>query len=101
MPPASDLIFSELALADLEDIATYTLVRWNDAQLTQYLQKFDGAWKMLLATPEIGSKRPEISERHRSVAVAEHVVFYYLNNNDVHISRILHGHMDISKHVIQ
>ena len=100
MPPASNLIFSGLALADLDDIATYTLVRWSDAQLVKYLQKFDDTWKVLLAMPEIGRKRLDISEHHRSIAVEHHVVFYYLKNNDLHISRIVHGHMDVSKHVI-
>lgn len=77
------------------DILRFTWETWGSAQLHVYRDKIDAALQSLAANPALGRTAPELSYRHRVVAVGAHVIVYRVEGNDVVIVRILHQRMRI------
>lgn len=89
------LVLAEQAIADLEDILQYTLETWGEAQVTAYASILDKALSRICENPHIGKKRPELSNKHRSIPAGQHTIFYAATDHAVYVSRIMHGKMDI------
>lgn len=87
-----------LALADLEDIWSYTASRWSLEQAESYHAAIVAAFEGL----SIGSKqgRPsDVREGYFKYAVGSHLVFYRYSKDGVDIVRILHQRMDVTRHL--
>jgi toxin ParE1/3/4 len=53
----------------------------------------------LLDHPERGRPRDELYDGCRSLNVGQHVVFYYLTDDEIIIDRVLHGSRDAAGEV--
>jgi toxin ParE1/3/4 len=49
--------------------------------------------------PGIGPIRPEISGDHRVFPAGRHIIIYRVKTDTVWVSRILHGRMDVRRHM--
>lgn len=47
--------------------------------------------------PGIGPVRTEISSEHRVFPTGQHIIIYRVMGSEIHVSRILHGCMDIRR----
>lgn len=97
--PERGLILSPAAAADFADIPQYTLENWGEGQMQAYRDVLDHALRRVRDDPHIGRSRPEISPMHRFYTAGSHAVVYRVTARAVEVSRILHGRMDISRHL--
>ncbi|MDJ0766174.1 MAG: type II toxin-antitoxin system RelE/ParE family toxin [Myxococcota bacterium] len=90
------ILISDQAQADLENIWFY-IAKDNIPAADQLNQRIHESFKSLSNYPQMGRARPELSavEGLNSFAIGKYVVFYQVVDDAVHISRVLHGSMDI------
>lgn len=87
---------TNMAKADLKDIAKFTQERWGREQRDLYLQILDISFQQLAANPLKGKDCSEIRIGYRKLNAGSHVIFYRQPLTDtIEIVRVLHGHMDI------
>lgn len=87
---------TNMAKADLKEIAKFTQNRWGCEQRNLYLQMLDVSFQQLAANPLKGKDCSEIRIGYRKLNAGSHVIFYRQTLADtIEIVRILHGHMDI------
>lgn len=87
---------TNMAKADLKEIATFTQNRWGRKQRNLYLQMLDISFQQLAANPLKGKDCSDIRIGYRKLNSGSHVIFYRQALADtIEIVRILHGHMDI------
>ncbi len=92
----STFTLTNLAKADLKEIAKFTHNRWGREQRDLYLQMLDVSFRQLAANPLNGKDCSDIRIGYRKLNAGSHVIFYRQNLADtIEIVRILHGHMDI------
>ncbi len=71
----------------------------GEAQFYAYRTVINDGLLTLQQHPHIGRLRPELSPHHRLFPAGQHVIIYRVNDVTVSVSRILHGRMDIGKHL--
>lgn len=98
-PPDTRLILSPRAETDFTDILQYTLETWGEAQMLAYRAVIHQALLSIRDNPEIGPLREEISSAHRVFPAGQHIIIYRVKDAEVHVSRILHGRMDVRRHL--
>ena len=87
---------TNLAKADLKEIARFTQNRWGREQRNLYLQMRDVLFRQLAANPLKGKDCSDIRIGYRKLNTGSHVIFYRQTLADtIEIVRVLHGHMDI------
>ncbi len=87
---------TNMAKADLKEIAKFTQNRWGREQRNLYLQMLDVSFQQLAANPLKGKDCSEIRIGYRKLNAGSHVNFYRQTLTDtIEIFRVLHGHMDI------
>ncbi|MGB9081311.1 MAG: type II toxin-antitoxin system RelE/ParE family toxin [Desulfuromonadaceae bacterium] len=87
---------TNLAKADLKEIAKFTQNRWGREQRDLYLQMLDVSFQQLAANPLKGKDCSDIRIGYRKLNAGSHVIFYRQTLTDtIEIVRVLHGHMDI------
>lgn len=87
---------TNMAKADLQEIARFTQSRWGREQRNLYLQMLDVYFHQLAANPQRGKDCSDIRTGYRKLNVGSHVIFYrQILPDSIEIVRILHGHMDI------
>ena len=87
---------TNMAKADLKEIAKFTQNRWGREQRNLYLQMLDVSFQQLAANPLKGKDCSDIRLGYRKLNAGSHVIFYRKTLPDmIEIVRILHGHMDI------
>ncbi|NVN99626.1 MAG: type II toxin-antitoxin system RelE/ParE family toxin [Geobacteraceae bacterium] len=87
---------TNMAKADLKEIANFTQNRWGREQRNVYLQMLDGSFHQLAANPLKGKDCNDIRLGYRKLNAGSHVIFYRQTPADtIDIVRVLHGHMDI------
>jgi toxin ParE1/3/4 len=87
---------TNMAKADLKEIAKFTQNRWGSEQRSLYLQMLDVSFHQLAANPQKGRDCSDIRIGYRKMTAGSHVIFYRQAHVDtIEIVRILHGHMDI------
>ena len=84
---------------DFADILQYTLETWGEAQVFAYRTVLDKALLTLQQNPHIGQPRKELSPAHRIFPAGQHIIVYRATDQAVYVSRILHGRMDIRRHL--
>lgn len=82
------------ARTDVRDIRRYTARRWGTQQRDAYHATLDRALRVLLDHPELGRSRDDLYLGCRSLPVGQHVVFYYLTDDEIVIDRVLHSSQD-------
>ena len=89
------LIVSPLARSDMREISDYISreLRNPDAAL-RLIQRFRKTIKPLAEFPDMGSPllvAGKQSAPYRTLVCGSYLIFYHVNNNAVHIDRILYG----------
>lgn len=87
---------TNLAKADLKEIARFTQTRWGREQRDLYLQMLDLSFQQLAANPLKGKDCSEVRIGYRKLNAGSHLIFYRQTLADsIEVVRILHGQMDI------
>jgi toxin ParE1/3/4 len=90
---------SPLAQADLDDIWTYTVAQWDEAQAQAYLMGLDATMKLLADNPRMGSAMDDIRKGCFKFPAASHLLIYRLTPDAIEFMRIMHRRMDVERHV--
>ncbi|MFW0715495.1 type II toxin-antitoxin system RelE/ParE family toxin [Pedobacter sp. N23S346] len=94
------LIYSELALVDLENIWLYTYNNWSKDQADRYYSILIAECQYISQNFNQGKNIDFVLKGYRSWQVKSHLIFYKLNDaGSVEIIRILHKMMDIKNRV--
>jgi len=95
------VIWTEPALDDLDDIAEYIALSNIDAAKLLVSKVFESVDRLGLF-PESGRKPPEIQEfSYREVVVKPCRVFYKCENNNVYILHVLRQERDVRRYLIE
>lgn len=89
------LFLSSSAKNDLISITEYTLQRWGEKQADIYLSHIDKALLAIQHAPHIGRVRTDISDRHRCFSVEKHLIIYFIQDDSIMVSRIVHQSRDV------
>lgn len=89
---------SPLAEADLEEIWLYTRREWSLAQANKYYHHLVAAFEGLAAGNIIG-RICDIRANYLKYSVGSHMIYYRLQDDSIVIMRILHGKMDVNRHL--
>jgi toxin ParE1/3/4 len=85
--------FTERALADLRDIASYTRDRWGEAQAERYLGALERRCQEVADVPNKRRVYEDAPDYFRSL-VGRHAIFFRAEEDGaILIVRILHGSM--------
>jgi len=88
--------FTQRALADLREIASYTRKTWGVEQARLYREELELSIQKLALSPGMGRPREEIAPAVRSLPIARHVAFYVQSQDGITVLRVLHPSMDIA-----
>jgi len=88
-----------LAESDLIGIWQYSFEEWGEAQADKYLDELDSGIKRLADNPDLGIKRDHVRDGYRVLFVASHAVYYTVTPTTIQIIRVLHGRMDLERHL--
>ncbi|WP_348655118.1 type II toxin-antitoxin system RelE/ParE family toxin [uncultured Thalassolituus sp.] len=97
--PTHQLTLAPAAKADLKDIYQYGLRQWGQAQSDRYLDALKGIFWALTEQPLMGTERPKLLTRIRSLPAESHVLFYRVTDRNVEIIRVLHSRQDPIRHL--
>lgn len=93
------LRLSKLALCDLEDIHAYTCEQWGEEQAVRYSGQIAHALEMIACDPERWRLRNDIHAGCRVCLSGKHAILYRIRDGKAEVSRVLHGAMDLPRHV--
>lgn len=94
-----DLILSPLARKDYTDILQYTLETWGNAQVSVYRTILQETLRSIEKNPGVGRHHSRLPAEYRVFQVKRHLIIYFNDNGIIHVARILHEKMDITRHV--
>jgi toxin ParE1/3/4 len=87
--------FSNEAVKDLEEIWSYTKLKWSIVQADRYYNLIIDEIEFIASNPLLGRSIDYIKEGYRSTKVKSHIIFYKQQEEDtIVIVRILHQRMD-------
>jgi len=89
---------SPLAEADLEEIWLYTARQWSLEQADEYHRGIMTAIAGLASGSRVG-QRADVREGYRKYKAGMHIVFFRYSDDYLDVIRILHGCMDIDRHL--
>ena len=87
------------AEADLAEIWRFTADRWDSVQADRYVVAIMCVLGAIGASPGLGQACEDVREGYRRHPAGSHVVFYRIEPDHVDVVRILHGRMDIRRHI--
>ena len=91
---------SPLAEADLEEIWLYTFQQWSMEQADDYLSNLIAAIEGLASGRKTGQKT-DVREGYWKYHAGAHVVYFRRSDTGIDVIRVLHGRMDVGKHLIK
>jgi toxin ParE1/3/4 len=91
---------STAAQQNYDDILLYGIRHWGEAQAKQYKQAVDDALHQIGQFPEIGRRRDEWFWGCRSLLIERHIVFYWIDRDEIAVVNILHERSDPRLHVV-
>jgi len=68
-------------------------------RLAKYLGALEHGIGELADNPESGTRRDNLMKDYWSKRIKHHVVFYTFTDVEVRIRRVLHGRMDVGRHL--
>lgn len=86
------------ARLDLEDIAHFGIVTFGYAQAEAYQDGLIRQFELLAEYPRIGLELEEREGVHR-FGYGSHVIFYTFDQDVLVVRRVLHGRMDVLRHI--
>lgn len=93
------LAIAAAARDDLRNIARYTEREWGADQARRYLHALRSRLALLRERPRLGRPREELALGLRSLLCGRHVIFYKDREERIEVIRILHGSMDVRRHL--
>lgn len=88
------IVFSEAAELDLEDIFDYSYFYFGQNKGAEYEMEINKNIEKILKNPEIGHSRKDIPKNSLAWAVGNHFLIYRIENDYIHLLRILHEKLD-------
>ena len=85
---------SAAAENDLDEILTYSTIRFGDPVATDYYFGFHDSFDRLVQNPRIGRPAEYAGKDVRCLSYRRHRIFYEIDGEVVRIFRILHHSMD-------
>ena len=73
--------------------------RWGLNQAEIYLRGIRQALDTVAENPRLGRACDEVRPGYRKWVVASHVVYYRQVATEIDVIRILHGRMDVDRHI--
>ena len=98
-PRKPDILLSELAQQDLDDILQYTLETWGESQMDVYAEKLNDGFRLLQENPHLGRARNDWFPGCRCHHVEHHLVLYDVTEGALRVARIFHENREISRHL--
>jgi toxin ParE1/3/4 len=92
-----EIKFTPKAIEDLEAIWLYSYEQFGQIKADDYVGHLSDIFDVL-ATHDIGVKRPELDERIFSLPIERHVVFFIPDSSVVTVIRILNQSQDAIRH---
>lgn len=93
------LDFTAQASADLQKISEYTLSVWGAKQEEQYLKSLYRKFGDILEEPARWRFREDLFPRCQVAAEGRHLILFRIDSDVLLIVRILHGTMDLGRHI--
>ncbi|MGB7934602.1 MAG: type II toxin-antitoxin system RelE/ParE family toxin [Gammaproteobacteria bacterium] len=87
------------ARSDIDAIWDYTIATWGVQQARHYLNGLHDVCTELADYPELGKCRDELYKGLRVYPSGKHLVFYLIMDKGIDVVRILHGSMDVQRHL--
>lgn len=88
------------AVEDLGDIWNYTFDRWSEQQADRYYQQLLDDCQETADNPRTGKNYDRIDSRLNGIRSGKHVVFFrVIAEQEIEVSRILHGRMDLKSRI--
>lgn len=94
MTQKARLRFSKAARSDLLQMRRYSLERYGRAVATRYVDDVEAAFRLLQEQPQAGRPHLAAGADVRCFTKRRHRVFYRIEDEVVHILRVLHHAMD-------
>jgi toxin ParE1/3/4 len=92
------VLFTPLADTDLEEIGDY-IAQDNPARALSFIQEIRAQCQKIGKSPLAYRVRPELGDEIRSCPFGNYVILYCPQVPDVLIVRVLHGAMDLPRHM--
>jgi len=92
--PSRPIRLKPAALADLENIWTFTADRWSVDQADTYVDGLNATFERLAENPQAVRERTEFNPPVRIYRYESHVVIFRDEGDHLLIIRIRHGHED-------
>ena len=89
---------SPLAETDLEDIWIYTLDAWSAKQAEIYHTTIISAFEDLANGKRLG-RISDVREGYFKYAIGLHMIYFKQSDLGIHIIRVLHQRMDVSRYL--
>jgi len=90
---------SPRAQRDLDEIWDYSAATWGIDQAEAYTRQIWQHIRLIATTPSLGRSCPEIRQGYRKFPSGSHLLFYRESQDGIEVIRILHGNMDVSRHL--
>jgi toxin ParE1/3/4 len=94
-----DLIITQNACDDLENIAQYTFQNFGALQVNRYMAALLDSMDKLTTMPTIGRARSDLPDGYKMHSVGKHIIVYHVHHSQLIVIRILHEKMDILRHL--
>jgi toxin ParE1/3/4 len=94
-----ELELTPAALADLRSIRTYMSERRGEAQEEAYLDRMWEKFAELIADSSPYRFRPDLFPGCQIAAEGKHVILFCVSQSTLQIVRVLHGAMDLKRHL--
>jgi toxin ParE1/3/4 len=90
------------AVDDLAKIWDYTFNQWSEQQADKYYEMLISNCEEIANTPDFGRTYDGITSNLLGIKANRHIIFYRIvENNEIEITRILHGRMDMKKRIFE
>jgi toxin ParE1/3/4 len=95
-------LLTNRAVEDLTNIWNYTFDQWSENQADNYYQMLISNCEEIGANPKLGKKYDGVKSGLLGLRTNKHIIFYReIADNQVEITRILHGTMDLKNRLLE
>lgn len=90
------------AVEDLNNIWNYTSDKWSEEQADRYYQMLLDSCQDVAENPNLGKNYDGIEINLLGLLTNRHIIFYRkMESDNVEITRILHGRMDLKNKITE
>jgi toxin ParE1/3/4 len=95
----AEVQFSELAIADFEEIFVYTIETFGELQAKRYKSLLENGCERLAADPRLGRALKGQAQTYYHYLCESHFIFYTKQSDGILVVRVLHAAMDFLRHL--